>query len=126
MKTITTNLSADEAVEALKRGIEAQGMRLVSHINGQANARLIGKEVPADQVLEVFRPDYALRVWEACKSAGIDIPLRIHVYAQDEKTHVALRRPTSVFAAHANAALSAIGEELDAVFHNILAEVPET
>ncbi len=125
MKTITTNLSADEAVEALKRGIEAQGMRLVSHINGQANARLIGKEVPADQVLEVFRPDYALRVWAACKSAGIDIPLRIHVYEENKKTQVALRRPTSVFSAYANAPLSAIGEELDTVFDNILAEIPE-
>lgn len=126
MKTITTNLTADEAVDRLKAGIEAQGMRLVAHINGQANARLIGKEVPADQILEIFRPDFALRVWAACKPAGHDIPLRIHVYEDDGgATRVACRMPTTVFAPFDSPTLMAVGDELDTIFGNILAQVPE-
>jgi uncharacterized protein (DUF302 family) len=125
MRTIKTSLTADEAVERLKAGIEGQGMRLVAHINGQANARLIGKEVPADQILEVFRPDYALRVWAACKPAGHDIPLRIHVYEDQGATWVACRMPTTVFAPFDSPALMAVGDELDTVFGNILAQVPE-
>lgn len=125
MKTFTTNLSADEAVAALKSGIEETGMRLVAHINGQANARLIGEAVPADQILEVFHPSYAVRLWRVCKPAGYDIPLRIHVYEQDGDTHIACRMPKTVFAPYRCDALNAIAEELQGVFENILARVPE-
>ncbi|NBC12647.1 MAG: hypothetical protein GVY09_04770, partial [Gammaproteobacteria bacterium] len=48
MHTFQTPLSADEAVDKLKTGVEGAGLRVVAHINGQANAKLIGKEVPAD------------------------------------------------------------------------------
>lgn len=123
MKTITTPLSAEAAVEALKGGIEAANMRLVAHINGQANARKIGKEVPADQILEIFRPDFAIRVWAACKPAGHDIPLRIHVYEDGGETKVACRMPTSVLAPYGSDDLMAVGEELDAIFNSILDSV---
>ena len=76
MKTFTTPLAIDAAVDMLKTGIDDAGMRLVAHINGQANAAKIGKTVPGDQILEIFRPDFAVRVWAACKPAGHDIPLR--------------------------------------------------
>ena len=125
MKTFTTALSADEAIARLQAGIAATNMRQVAHINGQANAKLIGKEVPADQILEIFRPDFAVRVWEACKPAGHDIPLRIHVYEDGSQTQVACRLPSEVFAPFATPALSEIGDELDAIFLQILAEVPE-
>lgn len=124
MNTFSTPLSADEAVDKLKTGVEGAGLRVVAHINGQANAKLIGKEVPADQVLEIFRPDFAIRVWDACKPAGHDIPLRIHVYADGGATKVACRMPSTVFAAFESPALDAIGVELDALFEQILARVP--
>jgi uncharacterized protein (DUF302 family) len=122
----TTSLSADGAVDALKAGIEAQGLRVVAHINGQANAAKLGISVPADQILEVFRPDFAVRVWKACKPAGIDIPLRIYVYEDAAGVHVACRMPTTVFAAWNAPELDAIGEELDPKFQAILDRVPES
>lgn len=126
MKTFTTPLSVDEAIEKLLSGVEAEGMRVVAHINGQANAAKIGKTVPADQILEIFRPDFAIRVWEACKAAGHDIPLRIHVYEHDGVTKVACRMPTEVFTAFSSEALMLVGEELDTIFNNILGAVSET
>lgn len=125
MNTFTTSLGADEAIEKLLTGVESAGMRVVAHINGQANAAKIGKSVPADQILEIFRPDFAIRVWEACKPAGHDIPLRIHVYEDGDETRVACRMPTEVFAPYGSDALTAVGEELDAVFSQILETVPE-
>ena len=123
MKTITTSLSADDAVKALMGGIESANMRLVSHINGQANAKKIGKDVSADQILEVFRPDFAIRVWSACKPAGLDIPLRIHVYEDGGETKVACRMPTTVFEPYDSLELMAVGEELDEIFNGILDSV---
>ncbi len=125
MKTFTSILGADETVSLLLRSIEAENMRVVAHINGQANAAKLGKTVPADQILEVFRPDYAIRVWNACKPAGHDIPLRIHVYELDGKVMVACRLPSEVFAPYGSAELDAIGGELDGVFNTILSQVPE-
>ena len=125
MKTFTTPLSADAAIEALKSGIDAANMRLVAHINGQANALKIGKEVPANQILEIFRPDFAIKVWAACKPAGIDIPLRIHVYEDGGATQVACRMPSEVFAPYGSDALMAVGAELDDIFAAILASVEQ-
>ena len=125
MKTFTTSLIADKAIEKLLSGVEAEGMRVVAHINGQANAAKIGKTVSADQILEIFRPDFAIRVWEACKAAGHDIPLRIHVYEEEGTTKVSCRMPTEVFAPFSSDSLMVVGEELDGIFSNILRFVPE-
>lgn len=124
MHTFSTPLPADAAIDKLKTGVEGVGLRVVAHINGQANAKLIGKDVPADQILEIFRPDFAIRVWDACKPAGHDIPLRIHVYEDQGTTKVACRMPSTVFAAFDSPALAEIGTELDALFEQILAQVP--
>lgn len=125
MKTFATSMSAEAAVTALLGGIEAENMRVVAHINGQANAAKMGKEVPADQILEVFRPDFAIRVWAACKPAGHDIPLRIHVYEDGDAVKVACRMPSEVFTPFESEDLMSIGAELDTIFANILATVPE-
>lgn len=125
MKTFVSSLGVEDAVAKLLQGVEAANMRVVAHINGQANAAKMGKQVPADQILEVFRPDFAIRVWGACKAAGHDIPLRIHVYEEGDAVKVACRMPSEVFAPFGVAELDAIGSELDAIFGDILASVPE-
>jgi uncharacterized protein (DUF302 family) len=117
-----TRRPVTEVVERLEEAIAQQGMRLVAHIDGQANAARIGREVPADQIFEVFRPDFAVRVWEAHKPAGIEIPLRIHVYEHEAgAVVVACRLPSAVFAAYGVPALVAIGAELDPIFCAIVA-----
>jgi uncharacterized protein (DUF302 family) len=121
MQTYECVDSAEDTAQVLITSIELNKMRLVAHINGQANAAKIGKTVPADQILEVFRPDFAVRVWQACKPAGIDIPLRIHIYENEAgKTIVTFRTASEIFAPYNNAALMEIGKELDAIFTSIL------
>lgn len=120
MLEITTRLDPETAVATLKEAIEAQGLKLVSHIDGQANAARIGVEVPTDQILEVFHPSYAVRVWQACKPAGIDIPLRIHVSGEGDALRVSTRSARDVFAPWASPELDAIGAELDPKLQAIL------
>lgn len=125
MKTITSKLTADQAVERLTAAVAEVNLRVVAHINGQANAAKMGKTVPADQILEIFRPDFAVRVWAACKAAGHDIPLRIHVYEEDDQTRVSCRMPSETFKPFASAGLDAIAAELDPLFEQILATVKD-
>jgi uncharacterized protein (DUF302 family) len=121
MLTFIVNLDVDTAVAKLSKAVAAVPMGLVAHINGQANAAKRGLTVPADQILEVFRPDLAIRVWQVDKRAGIDIPLRIHVYEAAGKTHVAMRSPAAVFAPYGNVELDKLAAELTPIFDNILA-----
>jgi len=121
MIRFAVSLSVDEAVDKLIAAIAAYPMGLVAHANGQANCAKKGITVPADQVLEVFRPDYAVKVWAADKTAGIDIPLRIHLYEADGKTWVAYRPATEIFKPYANPQLDVLGGDLDAIFNQLLA-----
>lgn len=120
MIRFAVSLTASEAAERLAAAIAAYPMGLVAHINGQANCAKKGIEAPADQILEVFRPDYAVKVWAADKAAGLDIPLRIHLYEQDGRTWVAHRLASETFKPYANPRLDALGGELDVIFNQLL------
>jgi uncharacterized protein (DUF302 family) len=120
MIRFAVSLSVDEAAEKLIAAIAAYPMGLVAHANGQANCAKKGITVPADQILEVFRPDYAIKVWAADKTAGIDIPLRIHLYEADGRSWVAHRPASDVFKPYANPQLDVLGSELDAIFNQLL------
>ena len=120
MKTLHVKLSADEAARILTEAVTSYPMGLVAHINGQQNCAKKGITVPADQILEVFRPDFAIRVWKAEKSAGIDIPLRIYIYEADGETIVRHRTASETFAPYQNAELMAIAQELEPIFDAIL------
>lgn len=126
MKIMTSFLDVDTVVNMILSAIEASNMRLVAHINGQANARNIGEYVPADQILEIFRPDFAVRVWQACKPAGYDIPLRIHVYDENSATKIAYRMPSETFKPYASDELMAISKELDVIFNQIISSALDT
>ena len=121
MISFTVNLDADAAAAKLTEAAQAVPMGVLAHLNGQANCAKKGITVPADQVLEVFRPDFAIRVWQAHKPAGIDIPLRIHLYDAGGKTMVNYRTAGEVFAPYASAALNAIAGDIDPIFARILA-----
>ncbi len=121
MIRFAVSLSVDEAAEKLIAAIAAYPMGLVAHTNGQANCARKGITVPADQVLEMFRPDYAVKVWAADKAAGIDIPLRIHLYEADDKTWIAYRPATEIFKPYVNPQLDVLGGELDVILNQLLA-----
>jgi uncharacterized protein (DUF302 family) len=121
MITFSINLDADAAAAKLTEAAQAVPMGVLAHMNGQANCAKKGISVPADQVLEIFRPDFAIRVWNAYKPAGIDIPLRIHLYDADGKTRVAFRTAQEVFAPYAKPELTAIAADIDPIFARILA-----
>ncbi len=116
----TTTQSCDECVARLKAAAAALPMGVVAHINGQANAAKQGLAVAGDQIVEIFRPDFAVRVWRACRPAGLDIPIRVHVYQDGDHTIVAYRAPSQVFAPYGVAELDVIGAELDPIFATVI------
>lgn len=120
MSRFGVSLSVADAADRLVAAVAAYPMGLVAHIDGQANCAKKGLSVAADQILEIFRPDYAVRVWAAEKGAGVDIPLRIHLYEADGRTWVAHRPASAVFRPYVNPQLDVLGAELDAIFDQLL------
>ena len=77
-------------------------------------------ETGGNRILEVFRPDYAVKVWAMEIEAGVDIPVCLHVH-EDAGGGVTARHraPGGVFSRHGNDALTTFGAEPDPVFEEI-------
>lgn len=125
MIRFAVSLGVDDAAQKLIAAAAAVPMGLTAHINGQANCLKKGLDAAPDQILEMFRPDYAMKVWAADKAAGIDIPLRIHLYGQEGWTWIAHRTASETFRPYDNPALDALGVELDIAFGQILAALDD-
>jgi len=120
-----SSVPTNELAQMLITFVDEAGLKVVSHINGQANAAKLGIDVEADQVIEVFHPKYAVKVWGAAHCAGIDIPLRFHIFEENGMSKFSFRKPSMVFAPYQNEELSEIGSELDSLFLNIARQIRE-
>src|SRR5262245_25848840 len=70
-----------KVAEALERAIAEEKMGLVCHANAQRGAAARGVTIKGNQVLMVFRPDFAVRLLAADPRAGFEgarphLPLR--------------------------------------------------
>jgi uncharacterized protein (DUF302 family) len=118
--TLTTRASFAAFAEALKQAIADHKMGLVCHANAQAGAASLGKHIPGNQVLMVYRPDFAIRMLEASVEAGFEAPIRLYIYENADGTAtLTYVRPSSVFQAYGNAALDRLAAELDGIIEAI-------
>lgn len=111
----------DDVVEAIISCIEESGMLLVADIDVQRNAAKRGIETTGNRILEVFRPDYAVKIWAMEIEAGVDIPIRIHIH-EDESGGVTARYrgPLEVLSRHGNDRLTLFAAEIEPVFERIV------
>ncbi len=118
MKPFTT------AADDLKAAIAANGLGLVCHANAQAGAGSRGVKIKGNQVLMVFRADFAIRLLAASIEAGFEAPLRLYVTENDDGT-ATLRyvKPSVVFKPYNHPELDRLGGELDAIFGSIVGAV---
>jgi uncharacterized protein (DUF302 family) len=120
--TVAVKRPFAEAAEALKAAVAANGMGLVAHANAQAGAASRGVKIKGNQVLMVFRPDFAIRMLAASIEAGFEAPIRIYITENDDGTAtVRYVKPSIVFKPYAHPELDRIGAELDPVFEKIVA-----
>lgn len=124
MFRIISHYTAEETVARLKEAISTEGLYLLCHIPASTNAARAGLQTPFHEVLEVFHPAYAARVWQAREDAGIAIPVRGHVYESESgSVRVDWQRPSVNLGLFPEPALATIGQELDPVFERIVQSV---
>lgn len=120
----TTSVSRapfQKVAEALERAITEEKMGLVCHANAQRGAAARGVTIEGNQVLMVFRPDFAVRLLAADPRAGFEAPIRIYLYENADGTAtLSYLAPSTVLAPYRNPEVQAIAAELDPIFKAIV------
>lgn len=119
--TVTAPAPFAKVAEALERAITEEKMALVCHANAQRGAAARGVTIRGNQVLMVFRNDFAVRLLAADPAAGFEAPLRIYVYENPDGTAtVSYVPPSAVFAPYRHPEVQAVARELDPIVKAIV------
>jgi len=110
-----------KVAEALEKAVAEHKMALVCHANAQKGAAGRGVTIKGNQVLMVFRNDFAVRLLAAEPQAGFEAPIRIYVYENADGTAtVSYVPPSAVFARYKHPEVKAVAAELDPIFKAIV------
>jgi uncharacterized protein (DUF302 family) len=119
--TVTSTAPFARVAEALERAVTEEKMGLVCHANAQRAAAGRGVTIKGNQVLTVFRNDFAVRLLAADPAAGFEAPIRIYVYENADGTATVSYRPPSIaFAPYQHPEVQAVARELDGIFKAIV------
>ncbi len=122
-RSLPSEKSFAELVQAVNGAIKANGMFAVSKASASAGAKRRGVDIAGNMVIGVFRNDFAVRMLAASVEAGIEAPLRFYLTENNDGTaSLTYRTPSAVFAPYGSAALDEMAGELDTIFAAIAAE----
>ena len=124
-----TGHTYQELVESLTEAIKAEKMGLVNRASASAGAARQNITIPGNQVIGVYRNDYARRMLEASLAAGIEAPIRFYLTENSDGTStLSYRTPSAVFEPYfdeGGEALKTLAGELDEVFDKIAKRAAE-
>ena len=112
-------------IERLNAAVKANKMGLVTRASATLGAKSLGKTIPGNMVVGVYRPDFAVRMLEASVPAGIEAPIRFYITENPDGTAtLSYKKPSTVFAPYSDGGeeLKDMAQELDALFAKIAAE----
>jgi uncharacterized protein (DUF302 family) len=86
MKQIPVTLSVAEAIERIKKSLQAKGFTVFSDIDHQANAKGADLEMPASRILIFGNPVAGTKLMQKDITVSLDLPLRLAVVEKDNQT----------------------------------------
>jgi uncharacterized protein (DUF302 family) len=120
---LNTQMAFTTFAAALKQAITQHQLGLVCHANAQAGAASVGQTIPGNQVLMVYRPDFAIRMLAADVEAGFEAPIRLYIYENaDGSATLSYVKPSTVFKPYKHATLDQLAAELDTLVETIVRE----
>lgn len=125
-KVIKTQHSYQVLIKRLDQAVKDNRMGLVTQASATLGAqKKLGKTIPGNMVVGVYRPDFAVRMLEASIPAGIEAPIRYYITENGDGTAtLSYKTPSAVFAPYEDGGikLKAMAAELDAIFNKIAQE----
>ena len=120
-KEIVSKFGFAETVELLEKSVNENGLKVISAIDAQSNLKKAGVEIRGNKILEVFNPKLAKEVFDRDLRAGIVPPLRIYIYEESGKTHVAVQNAVELFSEFNG--LAGIAQRLDEMLGVVIKDV---
>jgi len=125
--TAVSQAPFSKVAAALEQAVVKHKMALVCHANAQRAAAGRGVTIKGNQVLMVFRNDFAVRLLAADPVAGFEAPIRIYVYENaDGSGTITYSPPSAIFAAYTNPEVQKVAAELDPIFKAIVDQALST
>jgi uncharacterized protein (DUF302 family) len=119
--TLVSRAPFERVAQALERAVAEEKMGLVCHANAQRAAAARGVQIKGNQVLMVFRNDFAVRLLAADPRAGFEAPIRIYAWENPDGTATVTYLPPSVvLAPYGHPEVRAVAAELDPIFKSIV------
>ena len=122
-KVAKTPHGYQELIARLDQAVRDNKMGLVTRASATLGARkVLGKTIPGNIVIGVYRPDFAVRMLEASIPAGIEAPIRFYITENADGTAtLSYKTPSAVFAPYEDggAKLRDLAAELDVIFDKI-------
>lgn len=113
----------DKTAKQLETAIKRRGMMVVATLDHQNMLRMVGASVGGSKTLEFGKPDMMKKVIPSTPEAGLEMPMKIYVYEEaDGKTVLSYLKPSSGFAAYGKEDLNMVGQMMDKMFEEIVAE----
>jgi uncharacterized protein (DUF302 family) len=115
-------LGYGETTQRLLREIERRGLRLFAQVDHAAAAREVGMDLGDEQVLIFGDPRGGTPLMQDDPRIGIDLPLRILVWRDDNGTVLGYRDPRELGARYEVGGRQAILEAMANLLHELVRE----
>lgn len=120
---IRTQYGYQTLIDNLDAAVKANKMGLVTRASATVGASSLGKKIPGNMVVGVYRPDFAVRMLEASVPAGIEAPIRFYITENPDGTAtLSYETPSAIFEPYfedGGDALRTLAGELDVIFAQI-------
>lgn len=118
-----SNGGFEKTVKQLETALKARGMMIVATIDHQNMMRMVGGSIKGSRTFEFGKPDMLKMVMPVELAAGLEMPHKIYVYERaDGKAVVSYYKPSTGFGAYGKDQLRMVGEMLDKLLDEIVAE----
>ncbi|WDR02890.1 DUF302 domain-containing protein [Devosia algicola] len=85
--------SVDETVAKLTAAVEGAGATVFATVDHAAGARAVGDELPPTVLVIFGNPKIGTPIIKADRRAGLDLPLRVLVWAENDETQIGYEDP---------------------------------
>lgn len=114
---VTSHNGFGPTVGNLEQAVSQNGLVVLKKFNQQQMLAMVGMHVQNEMAFEIFHPKYGKTIYDNNPVGFLAVPLRILVVQSSSGVKLYYQKPSTVLAPFG---LSALGNQLDPVFHTIV------
>ncbi len=118
-----SNKNFEATVKQVETALKSKGMMIVATIDHQNMMKMVGASTNGSKTIEFGKPDMGKMLFAADPGAVLEMPGKLYVWERpDGKTAVSYQKYSAAFAAYGKEDLRKIGQMMDMVLEEVVAE----